>query len=53
MLLGTIDFYHFIPLSLTLTLAGGPKVSAQPLGFILSHSFQLVIIKFELVLNQF
>ena len=27
--IGTIDFYHFIPLSLTLTLAGGRKVSTK------------------------
>ena len=29
MLIGNIDFYHFIPLSLTLTLLGGHKVSAK------------------------
>ena len=29
MLIGTIDFYHFVPLSLTLTLPGGDKVSAK------------------------
>ena len=29
MLLDTIDFYHFIPLSLTWTLAGDHKVSAK------------------------
>ena len=29
MLLGTIDFYHCIPLSLTLTLAEHHKVSAK------------------------
>ena len=28
-LIGTIDFYHFILLSLTLTLPGGHKVSAK------------------------
>ena len=27
MLMGTIDFYHFTPLSVILTLAGGHKVS--------------------------
>ena len=27
LLIGTIDFYHFIPFSLTLTLPGGHKVS--------------------------
>ena len=30
MLRGTIDFYHFIPLSLTLTFPEGHKVSAKP-----------------------
>ena len=29
MLIGTIHFYHFIPLSLTLTVPGGHKVSAK------------------------
>ena len=29
MLIGTMDFYHFIPLSLTLTLPGGHKVSTK------------------------
>ena len=29
MLVGTIDFYDIIPLSLTLTLPGGDKVSAK------------------------
>ena len=29
MLVGTIDFYHYIPLSLTLTLPGGHKVNAK------------------------
>ena len=29
MLLGTIDFYHFVPLSMTLTFAEGHKVSAN------------------------
>ena len=29
MLVGTIDFHHFIPLSLTLIVPGGHKVSAQ------------------------
>ena len=42
MLIDTIDFHHFIPLLLTLTLSGGHKVSAKakPLGFIFSHTFQ-------------
>ena len=39
MLIGTIDFYHFIPLSLILTLPGSHKVSkAKPFGFIFSHA---------------
>ena len=29
MLIGTIDFYHFLQFSLTLTLPGGRKVSAK------------------------
>ena len=29
MFIGTSDSYHFIPLSLTLTLAGGHKVTVQ------------------------
>ena len=29
MLISTIDFYHFIPCSLTLTLPGGHKVNAK------------------------
>ena len=29
MLIGTIEFCHFIPLSVTLTLAGGHKVSTE------------------------
>ena len=29
MCIGTIDFYHFTPLAMTLTLAGGYKVSAS------------------------
>ena len=41
MFIGTIDFYHFSDFSLTLTLAGGCKISikGKPLGFIFSHSF--------------
>ena len=29
MLIGTLDFYHFTPLSLTLTFTGGHKVSTK------------------------
>ena len=39
MLIGTIDFYQFISLSVTLTLAGVYK--AKPVGLIFSHTFQL------------
>ena len=41
MLIGAIDFYHFIQLSLTLTLPGGHKVSAKlslRIGFFFSHT---------------
>ena len=54
MLIGTIDVYHFIPLSVTLALAEGYKGSAkQPLGFIFLHAFQLVWMKFDIVLKHF
>ena len=40
MLVGTSDFYHCIPLSLTLTVPRGHKVSTnQNLGFIFLHTF--------------
>ena len=39
MLIGTIDFYHFIPLSVTLTMAGGHTVCAkQNMLALLSHT---------------
>ena len=43
MLIGTIDFYHFIPLSLTFTIAGlqGQR-KAKSLSFTLLHTFQLI-----------
>ena len=49
-LIDTIDFSHFMPLSLTLTLAGGHKVSAKqnPHGFIFIHTCQLMLKKFKL-----
>ena len=43
MLIGIIEFFHLVPLSLTLTLAGGYKVSAKqdlPLCLILFSSDQ-------------
>ena len=47
-------FYHSILLSLTLTLAGGHRTSnkSKLLGFIFSHTFQLISIKFCMVLKQ-
>ena len=51
MLIGTIDLYHFIPLLLTLALPGQCK--AKPLGFIFSHTFHLIRMKFDLLLKQF
>ena len=52
MLAGTGDFHHFIPLWLTLTLPGGHEVSAK-LGFVFSHTFQLIRVKFDVVSQQF
>ena len=54
MLAGNIDSYHFIPLSLTSNLPGGHKVSTkQNLGFIFSHTFHLIRMKFDAVEEQF
>ena len=54
MLIGTIDFYHFIPCPLTLTLPGIHKISTkQSIGFIFSHTFQLIRMKFDVVMKQF
>ena len=55
MLIGTINFYHFIPLSLTLPFAGDHKVSTKQnlLASIFSHIFQLTKMKFDMVLKQF
>ena len=51
-LLRDIDFYYFIPLSVTLVSAGGGmgggggggesqgQIKAKPIGFIISHTFQ-------------
>ena len=52
MLIGTIDFYHFMPLSVTLT--GGHKVSAkQNILASFSSTLQLIRVKFDIVLKQF
>ena len=55
MLIGTIYVCHFAPLSLTLTLPGGHKVSAKQniLASFFSHIFQLIGTKFDMTLTQF
>ena len=54
MFIGIIDFYNFIPLSLTLTMAGGHKVSTkQNLSARFSCTFQLTRMKFDMVLVWF
>ena len=55
MLISTIDFYHFMPLSLTLTLAGGSQGQrkVKPRGFTFSHAIPLHRMKFDIVLKQF
>ena len=61
MLIGTIDFYHFRSLSLTLTLSGGHKVSTMQnllffgfcFFFFFSHNFHLIIMNFDVVMKQF
>ena len=55
MLIGTTDFYHFIPLSLSLTLPGGHSISTKqkPIGFIFLNTFHLIMIKFDVVTTQF
>ena len=54
MIIGTIDFHHLIPLSMTLAFLGGHKVSSKQnrLAFIFSHAFQLIRMKFDMVLKQ-
>ena len=55
MLIGTIDFYHFVPLSLTVTLDEGHdsqgQCKAQPVGFFFLHTFQFMRMKFGIVLK--
>ena len=54
MRLDTIDIYHFMPLSVGLTFAADHKVSRQqkPIGFIFSHTFQLIWMKVCAVMKQ-
>ena len=53
-LIGIIDFYHFVPLSVTLTIASDYKVSAnaKPFGFIFWHTFQLMGMDFDMASRQ-
>ena len=54
MLIGTIDCYHFIPLSMTMTLAGDHKsAQSKTLAFIFSNTFQAIKMKFYLEVKQF
>ena len=46
MLINTIDFYHLMRLSLTLTVAGGHTVSSK-------HTYQLIRMTFDMVLKKF
>ena len=53
MLIGTIDFYHFIPLSLTLTLPGSQgQHEAKAVGLIFLCTFHQIRIKFDIVMNE-
>ena len=45
---GSIDFCHFVPLSLTLTFLWGHKVSTKQN----LHTFQLIRMKFEVAMKQ-
>ena len=61
LLSGSIDFYHFIPLSLILRIGGGGgggggsqgQCKAKPIGFIFSHTFHMIRMKFDVVMMQF
>ena len=50
-----IDFYHFIPLSSDLDLDWGSWVPcrAKPFGFIFLHTFQVISVEFDMVVQQF
>ena len=52
--MGTTDFYYFIPLSKTYTLAEGHKISTKTklTDFTFSHTFRLVRMKFTMVQKQ-
>ena len=54
MLTGITDFYHFTPLVVTLTLAGGDKFRRKgDLVASFSSAFQLIRMKISVVLKQF
>ena len=54
MLIGSIDFYHFMPLLLTLTLGRGlqRQRKAKLVGFIVSNIFQLIRVELDTVFKQ-
>ena len=53
MLIGNMDFQRFIPFSMTLTLTGGYRVSAeQNLLASCSRMFHLMKMKFDVVMKQ-
>ena len=51
LLMGTVDHYRFISLSMTLTLTGSHMVSWKQT--LLSHTFQLISLEFDMVLKRF
>ena len=54
MLIGTIDFYHlYLFTDLDLGERSQGKQKAKPLGFIFSRTFQLIRMKFDVVLKDF
>ena len=54
MLIGTINFFHFIPLSVTLAFAWGHEVNQTKTCYLhfLAH-FELIRMKSGMVLKQF
>ena len=55
MQIGTIDFYHFYTTLTDFDLAWGSqgRRKAKYFGLIFSHTFQLIRMKFDIVLKQF
>ena len=55
MLIGTVDCYHLMPLLLTLSLVVSHKVITKQklLASFYLHTFQLIRVKFDMVLKQF